>query len=233
MVDGTAVWLAGSACFMGAALLTAASRSGLTGAAAALACFVGLSRGRTDRRGRAVLLTGVAVLLAVAVAYANLSVLAERVGETLAAGIGGRRIIWRDTWPMVRDFWLTGVGGGAYQRGMLVYQQHERGHFYFNHAHNEYLQIAAEGGALLCAAVAAALFAGGRHIAHRLRSDDTPIVWIRVGAVSGMAAVAVQSVWETGLRIPANAALFAVLAAMALHQPNGSWRGNERNRGRD
>jgi hypothetical protein len=32
-----------------------------------------------------------------------------------------------------------------------------------------------------------------------------------------MLAAAVQSVWETGLRMPANAALFALLAAIVLH----------------
>jgi O-antigen ligase len=218
IADETAIWLAGSVALMSAALLTAMSRSGLTGAAAALACFVWLSRRRTGHSGRAVLLAGVTAVLAVAVTYANLGALADRVGETIAGGIGGRRVIWSDTWPMVRDFWLTGIGAGAYQRGMLVYQQHLRGHFYFNHAHNEYLQIAAEGGVLLAVAAAVAVLAGIRETAHRLRRDDTAIFWIRVGAASGMLAAGVQSLWETGLRMPANAALFALLAAIALHE---------------
>jgi putative inorganic carbon (hco3(-)) transporter len=217
IADPTSIWLAGSVAFMSAALLTAMSRSGLTGAAVGLAGFVWLSRRRTGHRDRALLLAGVTVVLAVAVTYANIGALADRVGETIAGGIGGRRVIWSDTWPMVRDFWLTGIGAGAYQRGMLVYQEHLRGHFYFNHAHNEYLQIAAEGGVLLAIPAAVAVLAGIRQIAHRLRRDDTSIFWIRVGAASGMLAAGVQSLWETGLRMPANAALFALLAAIALH----------------
>jgi O-antigen ligase len=217
LADGTAVWLAVAACLLSAALLTAVSRSALTGAAGALACFVWLSRIRAGRRGRAMLLAGVAVVLGVAVAYANLGALADRVGETLAAGMGGRRVIWRETWSMVRDFWLTGIGAGTYERGMLVYQHEARGHFYFNHAHNEYLQLAAEGGVLLSVPVAVALIAGAREIGRRLGRDDTPIFWLRIGAASGMLAVAVQSVWDTGLRMPANAVLFALLAAIALH----------------
>ena len=217
VADPTAIWLTGSVCFMSAAVLTAMSRSGLTGAAVALACFVWLSRRRTGRSGRTRLLAGITIVLAVAVTYANVGALADRVGETLADGIGGRRVIWSDTWPMVKDFWLTGIGAGAYQRGMLVYQQHLRGHFYFNHAHNEYLQVAAEGGVLLMIPAAVAILAGIRQIVLRLRRDDSTIFWIRVGAASGMVAAAVQSVWETGLRMPANAALFALLAAIALH----------------
>ena len=217
LTDGTAVGLAVAACLLSAALLTAVSRSALTGAAAALACFVWLSRNRTGRSGRAMLLAGVAVALCVAVAYANVGALADRVGETLESGIGGCRVIWRETWQMVRDFWLTGIGAGGYPRGMLVYQHEARGHFYFNHAHNEYLQFAAEGGVLLCVPVAVALIAGAYQIGRRLRLDDTPIVWLRIGAASGMLAVAVQSVWDTGLRMPANAVLFALIAAVAIH----------------
>jgi putative inorganic carbon (hco3(-)) transporter len=217
LTDGTAVGLAVAACLLSAALLTAVSRSALTGAAAALACFVWLSRNRAGRSGRAMLLAGVAVALCVAVAYANVGALADRVGETLESGIGGRRVIWRETWQMVRDFRLTGIGAGAYPRGMLVYQHEARGHFYFNHAHNEYLQLAAEGGVLLCVPVAVALIAGAYQIGRRLRLDDTPIVWLRIGAASGMLAVAVQSVWDTGLRMPANAVLFALIAAVAVH----------------
>jgi O-antigen ligase len=217
LTDGTAVGLAVAACLLSAALLTAVSRSALTGAAAALACFVWLSRNRAGGSGRTMLLAGVAVALCVAVAYANVGALADRVGETLETGIGGRRVIWRETWQMVRDFWLTGIGAGAYPRGMLVYQHEARGHFYFNHAHNEYLQLAAEGGVLLCVPVVVALIAGAYEIGRRLRLDDTPVVWLRIGAASGMLAVAVQSVWDTGLRMPANAVLFALIAAVAMH----------------
>ena len=46
---------------------------------------------------------------------------------------------------MVSDFWITGVGVGAYERAMTVYQRQPHV-FYFNHAHNEYLQLLAEGG---------------------------------------------------------------------------------------
>ena len=216
IVDAPAVWLAGAACLMSAALVTSLSRSGLTGAAAALAAFLWLSRRRMNHRGRASLLMAAGAVLLVATAYVNLGALANRVGETLESGIGGRRTIWRETVPMVHDFWATGVGAGAYERGMLVYQR-TKGLFYFNHAHDEYLQLAAEGGVLLSVPAAIVLFLGAKLIRRRLRHDSAPAFWIRVGAASGLVAVAVQSVWDTGLRMPANALLFALVAATALH----------------
>ena len=105
---------------------------------------------------------------------------------------------------------------GAFERAMLVYQQSSR-LLFFNHAHNEYLQLLAEGGLLVAVPVGCAVLVGIRAAWHRLSSDDTPIFWLRAGALGGMTAVAVQNVWDTGLRMPANAALFAIVAAMALH----------------
>ncbi len=119
---------------------------------------------------------------------------------------------------MAQDFWLTGIGMGAYDRSMLVYQQTQNG-FHFNHAHNQYLQLVVEGGLLLSVPAAIALVAGWRQIVTRFHADLTPIVWIRIGAASGVFALVVQSLWDFTLRMPANAVLFALLAAIAMHDP--------------
>ena len=44
------------------------------------------------------------------------------------------------------------------------------------------------------------------------------MVWIRTGAAAGIVGVAVQSIWETGLRLPANGLLFAALCAIVVHE---------------
>ena len=74
----------------------------------------------------------------------------------------------------------------------------------------------ADGGLLLAVPGGIVLIAGVLCIRKRLSADRTAIYWVRAGAVSGLAAAAVQSVWETGLRRPANTLLFAVLAAIFL-----------------
>jgi O-antigen ligase len=99
---------------------------------------------------------------------------------------------------------------------MLVYQRSPRA-VYFNQAHNHYLQVAAEGGLLLVAAVMAVLAAFVVAARARLRGDMSGVFWIRAGAACGLGAVALQSVWETGLVMPANATLAALLAALTLH----------------
>jgi O-antigen ligase len=222
--DNTALFLTVAMGLMVAALMVGLSRSGIIGTAAAVVTLWALSENRLHRHGRARLLAGIGAVSVVALFYANTSAVATRIADTMNEGMGGRLLIWRTTLPMIRDFWLTGVGGGAYERAMIVYQPapHET---YFNHAHNEYLQLLSEGGLLLVVPALVALSAGLGTIRRRLAADGTAAVWVRVGAVSGMAGAAVQSLWETGLRRPANVLLFAVLAAFALHsaaQPSRS-----------
>lgn len=100
---------------------------------------------------------------------------------------------------------------------MLYYQRAERT-VPFNQAHNHYLQAAAEDGLVLLGLVAVALIALAGAVGERLTSDATGAYWIRAGAACGLLAVALQSLWETGLVMPANAALAAVLAAIASHE---------------
>ena len=216
-IDATTLLLGGSACLMMGGLFGSLSRSGIFAAAIGLTAFVLIAQARITT-GRAI--AGVAAALAAVVAigamYANPGALAMRMQETTELGEWGRRVIWRDTIEMIRDFELTGVGAGAFKRGMLVYQEGSR-QFFFNHAHNEYLQILAEGGLLLAVPAALALIAGGATIVGRLRADRAALFWMRLGAICGLIAVAVQSTFDTSLRTPADGVLFSVIAAIALH----------------
>jgi O-antigen ligase len=218
-IDPTQLWLGGAAVLMTGGLLGSLSRGGIFGGAVGLLAFILLSRARLSRgSGLLWMVGGLVAMVAAATVYANLGALALRMQETTELGEWGRRVIWHDTWRMASDFRWTGVGAGAFQRGMLVYQQASR-LFFFNHAHDEYLQLLAEGGVLLAVPAAIALLAGIVLMASHLRADGSAIFWIRAGAIAAIVAAAVQSVWDTALRTPANGVLFAVVAAVALHDP--------------
>ena len=223
-IDSTQLWLGGAAVLMTGCLLASLSRAGILGGAIGLMAFIVFSRKRMTRGGGiAWMIAGLTAMVAMASVYANMGQLAMRLQETTEQGTWGRPAIWRDTWRMASDFWLTGVGAGAFQRGMLVYQEGSR-LFFFNHAHDEYLQLIAEGGLLIAVPAAIAVFAAVALMTRYLRTDRTAMFWVRAGAISGIIAVAVQSIWDTGLRMPANGALFAVIAAIALHDPRPASR---------
>ena len=90
---------------------------------------------------------------------------------------------------------------------------------HYAQAHNDYLQLAAEGGLLLT--IPAALSVCAFIVAVRRRFVEETSVrtyWLRVGAVTGLTAIALQETVEFSLQMPGNAALFAVVCAIALHR---------------
>jgi O-antigen ligase len=161
-----------------------------------------------------------AVVVVVAAAWINGEGLAQRVQGTLDTSPIRRVAIWRDTLPIVRDFPVLGTGAGTFPDAMFIYQRADK-QVLFNHAHDEYLQLTAEGGIALLLAVVVMIVLLHRVVRARLADDRGPHRWIRIGAYSGLAGIAVQSIWDTGLHQPANLLLAAILAAVAV-RPNRS-----------
>ena len=217
--DGRAMVLTSAAGLLLVALVMTLSRSGLFGLAAAAAAGIVLGLRHEGSTGRARWWLAAAIALALGLTLAELSPAA--FGARLSAyrvSAGDRWLIWQDTVPILRDFWLTGTGAGTYLTSMLVYQRSSPG-WLFNQAHNHYLQVAAEGGLLLGIPAFMALAVYTRDAWRRLAADRSGVYWIRAGALCGLAGVAVQSFWETGLTMPANAALAAIAAAIVVHDP--------------
>jgi O-antigen ligase len=156
----------------------------------------------------------------VAVSVGGLRILAQRFSGTTWSTVGGRLAIWQDTSRIVRDFPWTGTGLNTYGIAMLHYQTLKDGYLYIE-AHNDYLQIAAEGGFLLGVPIIIALALFVREVWRRFRerADDTRTYWLRAGAVAGMCAIATQELSDFTLQMPGAAVLFVVLAAIAIHRP--------------
>jgi O-antigen ligase len=136
----------------------------------------------------------------------------------VALGAAGRTAIWRDAAAVAQAYPLTGTGMGAYERAMIVHQSTDR-RTRANQAHNQYLHQAVEGGVLVTAPIGLALLAFVWMAGKRLAADQSSSAWLRIGSLAGLAGVAVQCLWETGLRMPANGVLMAVMAAVATHRP--------------
>ena len=216
--DPTLLWLAASAAIMLVALVVSASRSGAIGIAAGLIAGSALAAARLGRGERRWVVIAPVVACVAVVWYAGAAPLADRFLHVAASSSVDRRVeIWRQTLPIVRDFAATGTGAGTYYTAMLVYQEGNR-LFFFNQAHNHYLQIAAEGGILAGVPRALILLAFAVMAWRRLRADRSEMFWLRTGALASMVAVAAQSMWETGLVMPANAVLCAVVAAIAVYR---------------
>ena len=203
---------------MAASLVITGSRSGIGAFGLAMAVFGVVVARRLGRTGRRLALVGLATLFAGAIIWAGTTRTIERFA-LVAADLPGRFSAWRDTLRIIGDFPWFGTGLGTYGQAMLLYQTGER-HFIYMQTHNDYLQIAAEGGLLVGVPVVIATMMLVRGIVRRLRENDADAltVWLRAGAVAGLAGIASQSLFEYSVQRPGVALLFVVLLALALHR---------------
>jgi len=170
---------------------------------------------RARRRLSLAVLAGLSVLGMLA--YGDGDRLLLRLDETRTTGMANRLAIWRDSAAVIRDFPAAGVGAGAFATAMRVYQTTPRT-YYHNEAHNQYVQLLVEGGVLLLVPALVALGAFATAAWKRLRRPDDPLRWMRVAGTGALFGVAVQSIWETGLTLPANGMLAAAVAALVVHE---------------
>jgi hypothetical protein len=219
--SGRLILVAASLLIMSTAVVLTGSRSGIVSLALALGVVAMLLWTSPETRPARRLMTGgVLALGGGAVLWAGLGATLSRFGQA-AGAFAGRWGAWHDTARIVGDFLAFGTGLGTYGRVMLVYQTVDRTSIYAQ-AHNDYLQLLAEGGLLV---VIPAIIAAGvivKAIWRRLRSaeDDTLTRWLRAGAVAGLVGIAAQSLVEFSLQMPGNTVMFVLLLALALHRPH-------------
>jgi O-antigen ligase len=214
---GRAQLMAAAVLVMGSSIFMTRSRSGVAGMVLAMG-LAAVVAGRRSSSARTRLATAAAIVAVISglVLWGGRDV----VDRVRAGGAELRPQIWRDSVAVIRDFPLTGTGLNTFGTAMLSYQSAMRG-VHFREAHNDYLQVLVEGGLLLGVPAALALAALARGVRRRFRDgrDDAMTHWIRVGATTGLVAIALQSLVEFSLQMPGNAAFAALLMAVALHAP--------------
>jgi O-antigen ligase len=132
----------------------------------------------------------------------------------------GRKDIWAATWEMFEGHPLAGVGIGGFWVAVSRYHRGS-GASVPQQAHNDYLEALASGGVVGAALVALFFVLLIRQAAPRLR-EGTPFARAAaLGALTGLFGVAVHSLIEFGLHVPANAFTAVVLVAVASCRVNG------------
>ena len=131
------------------------------------------------------------------------------------AGNEGRVALWRDASLLIREHPWTGVGLGCFEHAFTRVRSVQLT-YVADHAHNDYLEAAAELG-IPCAAILFGAFfwiAGRALQASRVaRSNLTRS--LALGSLGGVTALLVHSLADFNLHIPANALVFAVVLGLA------------------
>ncbi len=198
-------------------LLLSLSRSGIAFAAAGLVAFVALTRDSQNRNSRR---RNMGAFLALALAIGGVALwigVEPLVGRF--AGLGDQwekeatRIqVWQDSVPAVRDYWLTGSGLSSFRYVGARYRSFG-GRIFYSWAHNDYLQLAIElglPGLTLLAWLGLAFVRAARRVRRDLEPDRS-LKALHAGFASAVVAMALHSLTDFSLHLPANLALFAIL----------------------
>jgi len=168
---------------------------------------------------RALVMVLIAVTLIVGVFWMGGEKFASRVREldTNREPINGltRRATWSSSWELIKENPWTGVGFGAYFLAITEFQK-GAGRIRLEQAHNDYLDLPANGG--LVAVGLAVWFIGIIiwRIRSRLRSPDPYRRAACLGAAAGILSVGVHSVVDFGLQVTAIAVVFMALVVIAV-----------------
>ena len=156
--------------------------------------------------------------------YFGIEKVAEEIRQTSVTTEVIRIDVGHDTLGIVRDYPLTGTGAGSFASTYPMYDSGKVGFVFYKHAHNDYLQFAAEFGlpglAMLAAIVLLSLWQAARA---QLERHDRMLRGLGCGVLMAIVALLIHSAVDFNLQIPANAATFVVILAMGWQT---RWRGH-------
>jgi O-antigen ligase len=124
------------------------------------------------------------------------------------------------TWQALRSYFPIGSGLGTFER---VYQLHEPAQAamweVINHAHNDWLEVVLETGAVGLVVVIAFLVWFGQKWAQSLAGEDSFDRRVAQAACIAIALVSLHSLWEYPLRTIALSTLFGLCCALLTPAP--------------
>jgi O-antigen ligase/tetratricopeptide (TPR) repeat protein len=217
--DPLVLWLGTALGIMVAGLFGCLSRGGLVGLT--IGGIVGLIvlglKGATRWAAWGVVPL-VAGLLVLWMGHDRISQRWEKILDDNAHG-DARAIVWARTLPLVTRFPLVGSGLGTF--GLVEPATRVPGDkfdLYNEHAHNDYLQLWIEGGAIQIVlagiVIGLILFKGIRAVR---RQPMSPNGRLALGGLIGFIAIVVHSFVDFGLHIPAVSLFTAIVAAMLVN----------------
>jgi O-antigen ligase len=197
------------------------SRGATLGLLVSLTLVIGLGYWWRGNRGPEARLAPLILMIAVGgAAWLGVGDLAARF-FTLFSESSERITTWGWTLEMIWDRPWFGVGGGGYEWAFPAYKGQQLAEAYFDHAHNDYLELLADqgllGAVLLAPAIAMLLWCIGKGYQRR---RDPFLRGILFASLAGTLAFLLHGMVDFNFQIPANAAWFHVMLGMGLVAAN-------------
>lgn len=222
----TKVLLLFAALIMAGSIFLAASFGGILSLAGELVVLAILLLVR--RRGHRVLLSILVLVLVLAVIVVILqpATLQERLehlrGDSQGMDMAIRLWIVRDSIPMILHRPFLGYGLGSFVEVFPSFRTFYTNQF-VNAAHNDYVQAMVEIGLIGFALIAALVVLFFREALRKARNWEHDYESsLALAALVGCSGILIHSLCDFNLQVPANAALFAVLAGAAVTRRSDS-----------
>lgn len=194
-----------------AALILSTSRGAVGSLGAAIALVVLLAALRRGSGARELRIGLVALVLAgFAVLWLGAGQLAEKLE---AAGLASNRADLRElSYAMIAEAPIMGTGVGTYRWVLPPLKDERFGSGFYEHAHNDYLEVLGEQGIVGFGLLAAALGLVMTAIVRANARENDPFVeGALFASMVGCGSVLLHGLVDFNLQIPANAAYFAAL----------------------
>lgn len=174
-----------------------------------------------DTRSAVILIASlIAIDVFIVGAWFGVEKVVHRIEKTSEKYDADRISVSDDTLKLIKDYPLTGAGGGSFHLAFMRY----RGAgptVYYDHAHEDYLEITADNGAIGLALLGSSVLLSLRAALRALyRRRDGLMRGMAFSSVMGTTALLIHGTVDFNLQIPANAATFMVILSLgwiALH----------------
>ena len=214
---GKRLFIASCVLAAGLGLILSASRGSILALAISLLVFF-VPYFQNKKQRRQVVL--IALVLAAVIAGASQMIGKDdtwkRFGET-DAPMASRLRYTGQSIKLFADYPLTGVGFGNFQHAFPRYQAPEDTRQFIEHAHNDWVQLLAEGGLLGFSLFLAGAAFYVRALLRQWRVQQDPFArTLGMLSLTAMIYMAVHSLFDFNLHVPANVLLFIALQAIGL-----------------
>jgi O-antigen ligase len=142
----------------------------------------------------------------------------NQISGTTSSDTFRRLDAWKAATQIISDFPIFGVGFGGFR---VAVSQHIEisGQIVPKQTHNDYLELAASGGIVSVALICWFVFSLLQIIKERFTENSSKFSCIvRIGAVCGLAGIAVHNFFDFGLQIYANSMFFTAIICVVIHK---------------
>ncbi|MFH0933251.1 MAG: O-antigen ligase family protein [Nitrospirota bacterium] len=197
---------------MAIALFFSLSRGGIVSFFAGMMVFVFVVFGKTYSMRKLVPVFLFILILASYLLYLGITPIIDRFLQTEVSN-EQRLLAWQGVLSAFTDYPFFGSGLGTFQYIFKIYKP-EGLYLYWDHAHNDYLELLLEVGIVGAIIIAIFFFLGVKAIVNAPWKGKE--VYLNAAFLSSITTIAVHSVVDFNLHIPSNAIVFFLISGIAV-----------------